>query len=280
MLWRGGDDSFQAAERAPSILSRRDSTPSTLRCGFGRCAPRRPALKLLILDTCGTDASFELLDGPELVSSPDRVSASDATWEHHLVTLEGRTASERLLPELRRALSELGWMLKDLASVAVVSGPGSFTGVRIGLAVAKGLCEGARLPLVTVSRLAVLARKGAGFPTETVHAVLDAGRGEFFYGRFAPGRRALENLLTRNDLVQAAAAVAGNAVVCEPSLPPRLPELRATLAGPLTAADAFPLVLEDIQRGSYADLATADPNYLRRTDLEVLENLRRRVARL
>lgn len=172
---------------------------------------------------------------------------------------------------------ELGWMLRDLAAIAVVSGPGSFTGVRIGLAVAKGLCEGAELPLVTVSRLAVLAGKGAASPTEMVHAVLDAGRTEFFYGRFAPGEPPLESLLNREDLLQAA-AVEGRAVACEPAVPSRLPELPLTLVAPLTAADAVPLVLTEIQRQGFADLLTTEPNYLRRTDLEVLENLRRRAA--
>ena len=68
-----------------------------------------------------------------------------------------RSASAVLTGELRRMLASTGIALRDLGGIGVVSGPGSFTGVRTGLAMAKGLCEVAGVPLASVSRLEVLA---------------------------------------------------------------------------------------------------------------------------
>ena len=65
----------------------------------------------------------------------------------------------------------------------VVSGPGSFTGLRVGLATVKGLCEVLRKPLATVSMLEALAIT-YGRPGENVTAVLDAGRGEVYVGEY------------------------------------------------------------------------------------------------
>src|SRR3981081_4817959 len=76
--------------------------------------------------------------------------------------LPGRTSSERLVPAVRRLMEGVGWRLSELAAVVVMHGPGSFTGVRVGLSAAKGLSEAGGVPLIAVSRLALLAAKGDG----------------------------------------------------------------------------------------------------------------------
>ena len=215
-------------------------------------------MKLLLIDTCGQDGSLALADTdarPKIVAQ---------------LTFEGRSASERLLPELRGALACLHWRLRDLAAIGVVSGPGSFTGVRIGLTTAKALCEAAALPLITVSRLAVLAHK-ADSPSRTVHALLDAGRGELFYGRFDPGGAPVEALLAKQSAL--AAISNGIVAVCEASAALDVAELDPLVLSPLLAGDALPPALSHIAAGSYADIASVDANYLRRTDLEMLEKL-------
>ena len=163
-----------------------------------------------------------------------------------------------------------GWAPRDLRAVGVVSGPGSFTGVRVGLTAAKGLCEAVGLPLVAVSRLAVLAGKGVG-RLEDAHAVLDAGRGEFFYGRYEPGEPPLEALLAREAVL--AAAPGGTVVVCEESVRESLAELDPLMTGALEATDALPLVVARVKRGEFSDAGGSDANYLRRTELEVLARL-------
>ena len=68
------------------------------------------------------------------------------------------------MPAVRRLMEASGFRLNELAAVVVVHGPGSFTGVRVGVSAAKGLSEAGGVPLIAVSRLALLAGRvdGAG----------------------------------------------------------------------------------------------------------------------
>src|ERR1700722_14699098 len=102
-------------------------------------------MKILLIDTCGETGSIALA---ELLPEPAVLATA---------TLPGRTASERLLSVIR----DLAAPLDSLDAVAVVHGPGSFTGVRVSLSAAKGLCEALNLPLIAISRLAVLAHLAA-----------------------------------------------------------------------------------------------------------------------
>jgi tRNA threonylcarbamoyladenosine biosynthesis protein TsaB len=218
-------------------------------------------MRLLLIDTCGAEASLALAD--------TRLTETLVG----LFRMPGRTASERLVANLREALSEAGWKLHDLAAVAVVTGPGSFTGVRVGLSVAKGLVEAGRVPLIALSRLAVLAAS-AGENRHRVCALLDAGRGEFFCGEFvcteSEGSSAVgEALLSRADAV-AAGSNAEVTVACEDAVVIALSDTIAVrkIAEP-TAADALPLALKRLARVSFDDPLTLDANYLRRTDAEI-----------
>jgi tRNA threonylcarbamoyladenosine biosynthesis protein TsaB len=169
------------------------------------------------------------------------------------------------VPAIRRAIDACGWRLKDLAAVVVVHGPGSFTGVRVGLSAAKGLSEAGGVPLIAVSRLALLAAcvDGAG---QTVHAVLDAGRGEFYVGDYV-GRRCLrEVLLSGKDF---ATAAGGLVVACETGVGEALTGLTPRMVDEPLAGDALPFARERIEAADFDDAATLDANYLRRTDAEI-----------
>jgi tRNA threonylcarbamoyladenosine biosynthesis protein TsaB len=180
--------------------------------------------------------------------------------------LPGRSSSERLVPAVRGLLEARGWRLGELAAIVVVHGPGSFTGVRVGLSAAKGLSEASGVPLIALSRLALLAAC-AGLGDATVYAVLDAGRGEFYLGEYVGRRCVREALSSREDLV---AAVAGGAVVvCEAKVAEALAEAHPRLVGEPSAEDALPFALERIAAGEFDDGAVVDANYLRRTDLEI-----------
>src|SRR5450631_2439680 len=121
-------------------------------------------MKILIIDTCGSTGSIALADGSAIVGS---------------VSLPGRTASERLVATIKDLAASTGVGLQSLDAVVAVHGPGSFTGVRVGLSAAKGLCEALNLPLVAISRLAVLAHLAGPASSIRVQALFDAGRGEF-----------------------------------------------------------------------------------------------------
>jgi len=228
----------------------------------------RPGLRLLLMDTCGAEGSIALVE---------LLVANQGSPVVETVELGGRVASERLIPELRRLMTGWGWRVGDLAAVGVVAGPGSFTGVRVGVAAAKGLCEAGAAPLVMVSRLAILAAK-AGTGAGRMQALLDAGRGEFFYGRFEDGEAPLEALMMR-EAVLAARADGGRLVVCEEAARLAFAEFDPVMVAPLRAVDALGLVVARVEEGAWDDVATSDANYLRRTDLEVLERSAQR-ARL
>ena len=100
---------------------------------------------------------------------------------------EDRRASEDLLPAVRRALSAAGLALGDCARIGVCAGPGSFTGLRVGLATAWGLGRAAGIPVEAVSTLAAIAEAARVPGRRRVVAALDAGRGDLVAERFDLG---------------------------------------------------------------------------------------------
>jgi tRNA threonylcarbamoyladenosine biosynthesis protein TsaB len=211
-------------------------------------------MRILLIHTAGNEGSVALAD-------TDAAQAILATE-----ILPGRSSSERLVPAVRRLMEDRGFQLDELAAVVVVHGPGSFTGVRVGVSAAKGLSEAGGVPLIAVSRLALLAGsvEAGGGP---VHAVLDAGRGEFYYGEYV-GRRCLREVLMHEEDVRAAAR-GGVVVVCEAKVAEALSGLGPKIVAEPFAGDALPFALERIGAGNLDDAATLDANYLRRTDAEI-----------
>ncbi|MEW6219327.1 MAG: tRNA (adenosine(37)-N6)-threonylcarbamoyltransferase complex dimerization subunit type 1 TsaB [Thermodesulfobacteriota bacterium] len=130
-------------------------------------AVRRPLI--LALETAGVYGSVAVVDA-------DRCLAEE-TWA------SGRTHSQGLLAAVDRLLRELDLGAADLAAVAVSQGPGSFTGLRIGLATAKGLAMAAGIPVLGVPTLDALAWQTT--PTSLlVCPLLDARKGEVFTARY------------------------------------------------------------------------------------------------
>jgi tRNA threonylcarbamoyladenosine biosynthesis protein TsaB len=211
-------------------------------------------MKILLIDTCGAVGSVALAD-----TETRGVVASEE--------MAGRTASERLVGVLRGLAERSGVAFRELGAVVVVSGPGSFTGVRVGVSAAKGLCDALGVPLVAVSRLAVLA--GMGGASGRVVAVLDAGRAEFYCGEYVDGVCVREALLIRDDVLAVVGREPAMAVVCEAGVAEALAELGPRLVQEPNAGDALALALRRIERGEFDDLATLDANYVRRTDAEI-----------
>jgi tRNA threonylcarbamoyladenosine biosynthesis protein TsaB len=94
------------------------------------------------------------------------------------------THSDVLLVLIDAALKDAGMVIADVDGVAVGAGPGSFTGLRIGMATAKGLCFANDVPLWTVSSLAALALDAGPHPGRAVVPVLDAKKSEVFAAAF------------------------------------------------------------------------------------------------
>lgn len=131
---------------------------------------------LLALDTATRVLGVAVMQG-------DRVLAE--------IAVEGaRVHSERVLPAIDFVLREAGVELRDLSAMAVSAGPGSFTGLRVGIATVKGLAFGKELPVVPVPTLAAMRRAAAGAPGP-VACLLDARRGEVYAGCWSgPGAHA------------------------------------------------------------------------------------------
>jgi len=123
-------------------------------------------LKILALDTSTEYCSVAVLHGNDVVSEEQRA---------------GQKHSELLLPMVDRLLNETGIRLEELEGIAFGAGPGSFTGLRIGCAVAQGLAFGAGKPLVPVSTLLALAEAGRA---DRVVAALDARMNEVYLGAY------------------------------------------------------------------------------------------------
>lgn len=118
--------------------------------------------------------------------------------------LQGGTFSAQLVPQIAALLAKHGFSKTDIGAFAVVTGPGSFTGVRVGLAAIKALAEVLAKPIAAVSLLEAIAVSGTS--KGKVTAVLDAGRSEVYAGEYevqgVEARMLGERLLTRPELLE------------------------------------------------------------------------------
>jgi tRNA threonylcarbamoyladenosine biosynthesis protein TsaB len=127
------------------------------------------------------------------------INTATAPFGTALVREDGALIAETLLtppskgfglfmPALHHMLSSAGANLKDMKALAVTGGPGSFTGLRVGLAAAKGMCRGLGIPAVAVSSLEALAAQCPIFG-HPIRALIGSRRGEFFTALFktSPG---------------------------------------------------------------------------------------------
>jgi tRNA threonylcarbamoyladenosine biosynthesis protein TsaB len=203
---------------------------------------------LLSIDTCGAVGTVAMarLENQHLALLAQR-------------EIPGKTYSARLVATIREILTAHDVLLSGLDAIVVTSGPGSFTGIRIGLSTAKGLAEPASIPILAVSRLVVLAGKAG-----TNAAALDASRGEFYFG---DGSRGIESLLNRDAFLERAALLGSKLAVCEASLHAVVPT--ATLVDPPTAIDAIHSVFARLANRDFDDPLLLEANYLRRSDAEI-----------
>jgi tRNA threonylcarbamoyladenosine biosynthesis protein TsaB len=151
---------------------------------------------LLAVDTSGKHGSIAL----------SRCRPEGVCEIIELSPLLGGTFSAELVPQIATLIEKHGFSKANIDALAVVSGPGSFTGLRIGLAVIKGLAEALAKPIAAVSLLELLA--SATHSQGKILAALDAGRNEVFQGEYEVGsagtRLIRERLFTRNQWLESA----------------------------------------------------------------------------
>jgi tRNA threonylcarbamoyladenosine biosynthesis protein TsaB len=218
------------------------------------------SLLVLAIDTCGPVGSVAL----------GRVYGGSIEILEQ-VELEGRSYSARLVAAVGDLLGGHGVKLRDVGCIVAVNGPGSFTGVRVGLSAVKGFAMSVGMPVVAVSRLAVLAGKA-----EVDVAALDAHRGEVFLrigeGELLAGVEELEEI-----------AAPGRVAVCDEAAAKVLrtawtdTELIELVAP--TASDALRGAAPRVLAGDFVDIALLDGNYLRRPDAEIAAGIQPGVAK-
>ena len=220
-----------------------------------KATPESPAEPrfLLGIDTCGPSGSVALarLKGGEF----EILGQTE---------LAGRSYSATLVTAVSETLNSAEVRLAELDTIVVTNGPGSFTGVRVGLSAVKGLAEPGGIPVVAVSRLEVLTQKAG-----TDSAALDAHRQEVFLRLGGSLRREL--LASEEDLrgMKPEEPIAVCDEAAEALLRSALPAARLVKSEPPTAADALSLALPRIQARQFDDLALLDGHYLRRSDAEI-----------
>ena len=199
---------------------------------------------------------------------------------------EGEDSSSWILPAVGRVLADSALSLADLDAYAVCSGPGSFTGLRVGLATVKAWAEIFQKPIVAVSRLEALACQPpleASSPSRFVATYLDARRKQVFAALFDPRGdplvpetvTGLANFATQVDQTCESTPVAWRTP--DPQLLEREPLWASRLLKgdmlesiqPPFAALLGALACRKLLSGQTTDTISLDANYVRRSDAEL-----------
>lgn len=213
---------------------------------------------IVAIDTSGRHGSVALCRG-------DRASFEILGLQE----IEGGTYSARLIPTISELLRHAALNKDQVEAFVVVDGPGSFTGLRVGLSTVKALCDALEVPLAVVSMLEALAVTYAQ-TGEVVTVVLDAGRGEIYVAEYAVTRQGadlLRQAVVKLEEFQSKIGVLQSRVITtHPNL------LSATLVDPVRA-DAIAMIgLRKLLAGDVVDSATIDANYIRRSDAELFSS--------
>jgi len=187
-----------------------------------------------------------------------------------LVPLTAGAFSAQLVPEIAALLNKHGFTRHQLGAFAVASGPGSFTGLRVGLAAIKAFAEVLEKPIAAVSLLEAVA-----FESRTpgkILAALDAGRKEVYLGEFAGRgreRRAIsQSLVSRAQCFREATLtlVTPDRELAEAA---RAEGLEVEEVGRPQSDVIAGLGWQKIQLGETVSPAELEANYLRRSDAEI-----------
>ena len=203
-------------------------------------------------------------------------SSSLALWVKEtdsVIMLKGsnRNYAEQLPADIPVLLDTMGCKMNDLKAVGVCSGPGSYTGLRLGVSLAKGLSMGLSVPLIAVSRLQLLAniaRKKFGF-SSYILPVIDAGRMEVYVSKVLPYESVSFNeealILTGESFSE----LSGHEVVFLGSGAAKCKELFSCLSWSYKcvrepdASDLCEPVWEAFSNHEFADANSFEPTYLK-----------------
>jgi len=210
---------------------------------------------ILNIDTAVDSASVSLAkDGVTIQHAVNEAKKGDAAWLHIAV---------------KKMLEEIEMATKDLEAVAISIGPGSYTGLRVGLSTAKGLCFALNIPLIAVNTLKMMAYSIKEEETDLICPLIDARRMEVFTAVYdkslteiiKPSALIIDSNSFSTLLESSKIAFMGNGsaklreLVHHPNA--RFSTIKAT------AADMTQLSESYFNKAIWADLAYAEPFYLK-----------------
>ena len=216
---------------------------------------------LLVTDTSGRNGTVALA----------RAGNRDQIDVLEVVPLAGGMFSAQLVPQIASLLQRHGLSKTDLDAFVVVTGPGSFTGLRVGLAAIKALAEILQKPIAAVSLLELIAV--ASRSQGRVVAVLDGGRGEVFFGAYEIAgdlvQALREELLSKAEFLSAAQGSAVATSDATLAAAARDASLSVVALEPLSAGMIASFGWKKLQAGVTVSPERLEANYMRRSDAEI-----------
>jgi tRNA threonylcarbamoyladenosine biosynthesis protein TsaB len=222
-------------------------------------------MNLLAIDTSTTSCSVALFRGDHPLAEA--------------VFTGGKTHSRHLLSMVHRILGEGGCKISDIDGIAVTRGPGTFTGLRIGISTVKGIAAAIQVPVVGVSSLAALA-----FPLrlldDPVVAMIDARRGEVYLAQYRGGSGSIEAVASVAVCAPEAAAaslpedailVGSGATLYRDIFASRCPKIRFADREQhvIRASSVGMLAMARFSDQDVDSIASLIPDYIRKSDAQI-----------
>ena len=213
-------------------------------------------MKILVMDTSGPVCGVAVMEDEKVLCE---------------FTAQNRnTHSASLMPMTEAALTFAGTDLSALDAVAVVTGPGSFTGVRIGVATAKGLAHGAGIPCIPVDALEALAVSAGSFDG-VVCPIQDARAGQVYGAAFRESERLLpDEPLKLEEFLEKAGKLGDRFLFLGDGVPVHRDKIRETLGEKAVFAPAHMAYLRPsaagviaLRSGERTDYLNLQATYLR-----------------
>ena len=214
-------------------------------------------MRLLALDTTTRNGSAALLESEEVRAETRRVAESHSTW---------------LVAAIADLVATAGWAVRDVEGYAVASGPGSFTGLRVGLSTVQGLALAAGRPCLGITTLDALGWLGRG-RADTVVALVDAFRDEVFHARYdgeglATGAPSVGKLEAALEGLEGSVAFVGDGAGALPGRHTKaLPPGHLARSQPFLAVAVGRLALPRLRAGGGIAPGALRPVYLREADI-------------
>ncbi len=208
---------------------------------------------ILNIDTAVETASICLAKGEDSIAiKRNPLQKDSAAW---------------LQPAIKQLFDECSMPLNKINAVAISYGPGSYTGLRVGMSAAKGLCYAMNIPLITVSTLQMMAAAATSQPTDLLCPMIDARRAEVFTALYnkslqevvPPTNMILDETSFIEHLISRSITFFGNGSVKFQKMGQHGNAIFQNISA--DAKNMILLSLEKFMTAKFADLAYAEPFY-------------------